>query len=125
MKTDLPTPQDGGKQEHDEFSEDGSPQCVKCGTFVNLRDNTEHTGYCDSCAQEIAVSSVNSIAGMRERVANLEKALLTLTLAIENHEELEPADFDEAHNFRATFRAVLESIKQARAALTPPQENKA
>ncbi len=56
----------------------------------------------------------------------LRKALLTLCLSIENHEELEPADFDEAleHNFRATFRAVLDSIKQARSVLArSPKES--
>lgn len=53
------------------------------------------------------------------REKRLREVLLVLVNAVENYEDIESEDYDPAlaHNFNATFGAVMESLKQARATL--------
>jgi hypothetical protein len=63
-------------------------------------------------------AGVSALAQDSER---LRSALLVLVNAVENHEDITEGDYDETleHNFNASFKPVIASLKKARLALHP------
>ena len=42
-------------------AEDADQECMRCGKLVQLREHSEHDGFCDSCAHEEIVSLATTL----------------------------------------------------------------
>ena len=47
---------------------DNEPICLRCGDEVCLRDGTEHTGWCDSCAQQSTIELLAAAKQARDHL---------------------------------------------------------
>ncbi len=109
LPTPSPTPQDVAAGTDEDYTEDGSPKCRKCDSLVQLREETEHTGLCDNCAQEIAAD----FAAQSARLAELEECEDAKAASV----EARFAEFRKhAWNEQAALRAELAALKAHHAA---------
>ena len=121
MTTSTPTPHDGGKQE--QTPRTMPVEYIESGTFVGGEEDAFNFDAREKDASFVVIreadllSSVNSIAGMREANGELSKALQKAIWRLESSSEMLSIPSFHDDDLRATL---------ARYALsTPPQENKA
>jgi len=92
-----------------ETIDSSTPECSRCHTLVNLRHDTEHTGYCDSCAQEMAAQA--------ERLASAIQKFDDESAVIDNKDpllitvEITQGAYDELYAALSTYSA-SKTIKQ-------------
>jgi len=134
MNTDFPTPQDGGKQEHvisAKLMPRGEDTCVDFTI-----DGKEADGVWIAPEMvpqwELIVSSVNSIAGMREQNARLGEVMARLTVDVSQGRVWIELDGQRVANAptsmsgeNGTGDVLVRWLHDLRRSATPPQENKA
>lgn len=95
----------------DDGYEDGSPICVKCRRSVTLRHDSEHDGFCDSCAHEALAEAKRERDEAKQLFAGCNEAL-GREMDESNKRQIQ---INEQHREITKLRADLDSARNTKA----------